>query len=351
MKKTVALIFGGEGFEHKISEISAANLYSLIDSSLYDILPVGISRDGYWYIYEGQKDKINSGDWIFDKKNLIPTYPVKIDGGSGFIASGRIIPVICAIPCLHGNFGEDGIIQGALTSAGIAYIGQSVCASSVTNDKIYSKLIAEHLGIPTAKWSYTPSASGEEARAAAEARLTYPMFIKPASLGSSYGASPVFSADGFESAYCEARRFDSKILVEELIPFEYEVECAMLEDGRLRFSPGGRILSSGKFYDYRSKYSEDISPKTEAFSGKDAETEEKITQYSAMLSKFIGLKHLSRIDFFITKDKGIYFNEINTFPGMTPTSLYPRLTEDMGIKDTSFINLLIKRAIQDDRRV
>ena len=351
MKKTVALIFGGEGFEHRISEMSAANLYTLIDTSLYTVLPIGISNDGYWYIYRGHKDKINNGSWIEDKENLTPTYPARINGSSGFITDSGLIFVECAIPCLHGDFGEDGIIQGALISAGIAYIGQSVCASVITNDKIYSKLAAEYLGIPTVRWSYTPSGDAKEAKRMAEARFDYPMFIKPASLGSSYGASPVYSPDDFEAVYTEAKRFDSKVLVEELIPFEYEIECAMLDDKETKFSPGGRILSNGKFYDYGAKYSAEGSPKTEAFSGRDREIEERITEYSANLSSFIGLRHLSRIDFFVTKDKRIYFNEINAFPGMTKTSLYPRLAEDMGAKKSCFINLLIEKVSRNDRRI
>ncbi len=351
MKKTVALIFGGEGFEHKISEMSAANLYGIINGAHYEILPVGISKDGYWYIYRGRKDRIINGSWIDDVENLISTFPTKINGASGFIAEGSIISVDCAIPCLHGDFGEDGIIQGALMAAGIRYIGQSVCASAVTSDKIYTKLIAEHLGIPTAKWSYSTAKDAKEAKRIAEEKLSYPMFIKPASLGSSYGAAPVFSPNDFEAVYSDAMRYEGKILTEELISFEYEIECAMLDDGRIRFSPGGRVLSNGNFYDYDSKYKAELSPKTEAFSGKDRETEEKITEYSAMLSEFIGLKHLSRIDFFVTKDKGIYFNEINTFPGMTKTSLYPRLTEDMGIKKDGFMNLLLDGVCGYDRRI
>lgn len=351
MKKTIALIFGGEGFEHRISEMSAANLYGIIDGTRYATLPIGISKDGYWYIYKGRKDKIINGSWTEDRENLTPTFPTKMNGSSGFITEDGIVSVDCAIPCLHGDFGEDGIIQGALMAAGIRYIGQSVCASAVTNDKIYTKLIAEHLKIPTAKWAYSTSADPKEARMAIEAEITYPMFIKPASLGSSYGAAPVFSPDDFEAVYSEARRCGEKVLSEELISFEYEIECAMLEDGKLHFCPGGRILSNGRFYDYDSKYKAEISPKTEAFSGKDREIEEKITEYSVRLSDFIGLKHLSRIDFFVTADKKIYFNEINTFPGMTKTSLYPRLTEDMGIKKDGFINLLLDGVCDYDRRI
>lgn len=351
MKKRLALIFGGEGIEHRISEISAANLSELIDEALYDVIFVGISKNGDWYIYNGARDKINDGSWIVDKSRLVPTYPVKMNGLSGFITNDGIIPVCCAVPCLHGDFGEDGIVQGALTCAHIEYIGQSVCASAVTGDKIYAKLVAEHLGVPTARWTLETSANTAEARFHAEKSLTYPMFIKPASLGSSYGASPVFSQDDFDTAYKEARALSERVLIEELISFEYELECALFDSGKRLLSPGGRILSNGKFYDYNSKYCDDRAPITEAYSNNDAEIEKQISDYAEKLSDFIGLRHLSRIDFFITQDKRIYFNEINTFPGMTESSLYPRLTEDMGLKKGSFINLLIEKVCSYDRRV
>lgn len=351
MKKRIALIFGGEGKEHGISEISAANLSELIDEALYDVLLVGISRSGDWYIYNGARDKIKDGSWIGDKSLLIPTYPVKMNGLSGFITADGIIRVCCAIPCLHGDFGEDGIVQGALTCAHIDYIGQSVCASAVTGDKIYTKLAAERLGIPTAKWTLETSADAAKARARAEESLSYPMFIKPASLGSSYGAAPVFSSDDFDAAYKEARALSERVLIEELVSFEYELECALFDDGKRLLSPGGRILSNGEFYDYSSKYGNERAPLIEAYSGKDAEIEKQISDYAERLSDFIGLRHLSRIDFFVTGDKRIYFNEINTFPGMTESSLYPRLTEDMGLKKGSFINLLIEKVCSYDRRV
>ena len=351
MKKRIALIFGGEGKEHRISEISAANLSKHIDESLYEVLFIGITCGGDWYIYKGLRDKINEGSWIEDKDLLIPTYPVKIKGLSGFITKDEIIPVCCAVPCLHGDFGEDGIVQGALTSAHIPYIGQSVCASAITSDKIYTKLVAEYLEIPTAKWTLETIAGADEARVRAEKKLLYPMFIKPASLGSSYGAAPVFSPNDFDAVYKEARRLDERVLIEELIPFEYELECALFDDGGQRLSPGGRILSNGEFYDYNSKYGNDRAPLTEAYSGNDAEVEKRASDYAKMLSDFIGLKYLSRIDFFVTRDKRIYFNEINTFPGMTETSLYPKLTEDMGLEKGSFINLLIQKVCSYDRRI
>lgn len=351
MKKHVALIFGGEGYERRISEKSAENLASIIDESLYDILYVGITEYGAWYIYNGSKDKIKNGSWHLDESLLIPTYPVKLGKDSGFITKDGIIAVCCAIPCLHGDFGEDGIIQGALSCAHISYIGQDVYASAVTSDKIYTKLISEHLEIPTAKWIFEVSDDPKAAKSRAEIKLNYPMFLKPSRLGSSYGANPVYRSENFEVAYAEAKKYGDSILIEELVPFEYELECALFDNGKRRFSPGGRVISDGKFYDYNSKYDKVLSPITEAYSGKDSDIEARITEYSQRVADFIGLKHLARIDFFITENKEIYFNEINVFPGMTSTSLYPKLTEDMGLEKGSFINLLIKEVCSDDRRI
>lgn len=329
MKKKVALIYGGEGVERDISKTSAKNLYSLIDKTKYDVIPIEISKNG---------------NWVFRTKDgkYIDTYPIMINGVSGFLMNGSILSVDCAIPCLHGDFGEDGTVQGALTLAHIKYVGQDVYASAMTGDKAYAKLAATHLGIPTADWILTDCDSVRHAVSKAEQSLSYPMFIKPTRLGSSYGASPVRTPDDFAPAYNLARSYDNRVLIEELIDFDFEVECALLDVGERKISAGGRVLSGGKFYDFDSKYNAKISPLTEAKSGKYPDIEKKISYYTELLSDFIGIKHLSRFDYFVTRDGRILFNEINTFPGMTSTSLYPRLTEDMGFSRGEFINRIIE---------
>ena len=157
MKKRVALIFGGEGHEHGISEISAQNLYGLIDRELYEILPIGISNVGEWFIYLGDIDKLSGGEWQRDGSLLKRTYPIY----SGFQTEGCIIRVDAAILCLHGDKGEDGSIAGSLEAAHIKYVGEDVYASAVTQDKVYTKCIAEKLGIPTAKWILSSSETKE----------------------------------------------------------------------------------------------------------------------------------------------------------------------------------------------
>lgn len=349
MKKRVALIFGGEGCERRISESGAANLLTLIDASEYEILPIGIDRDGAWFLYRGPHEKIGSGEWRADGEALTPTFPAKLGSRSGFIDGAKLLEVDCALPCLHGDFGEDGTVQGALTLAHIAYVGQDVYASAFTNDKIYTKLAAESLSIPVAKW-LVADCEPLEAQRRAEEKIGYPMFIKPARLGSSFGAHPVRSPQEFGRLYAAAREFGERLLIEELIDVEFELECAMLDVGRRSFSPRGRILSGGAFYGFSEKYENVTSPQACVYGG-DSETEKRITEYSESLAALIGLKELSRIDFFVTRDKKIYFNEINAFPGMTASSLYPKLTESMGLQKGEFINLLLCRACRHDRYI
>jgi len=350
MKKNVALISGGEGFEREISKLSAANLFSLIDKSLYDVYNVHIDKDGCWFIcpapaeiYEENHDS----EHIFTK-----TFPAFIDGVSGFLYEGGVIPIDCAIPCLHGDFGEDGCIQGTLTAAHIRYIGQDVYSSAITSDKIYTKLAAEHLGIPIAKWIFTDgTAPLSNALKDAETKIGYPMFIKPARLGSSYGAHPVRNKNEFKSAYEDAVSYEKRLIIEELIEFDYELECAFIDVGKQFIIPGGRIRSNGAFYDFNAKYSKNSSAKTEAKTSGFSETENKITEYTRLLASLIGIRQLSRFDFFVTKSGEIFFNEINSFPGMTETSLFPRLSGCVGEKKGDFINLLIDGICSNDRRI
>ena len=347
MKKTVALISGGEGYEREISELSANNLFSLIDKDRYKILRIHINRKGEWYIRQGLCEKYNDTGF----EDTVPTFPVMLGGVSGFLVGGKVLAVDCAIPCLHGDFGEDGTVQGALSVSHISYVGQDVYASALTSDKAYTKLAAEHLNIPTARWILSDDESWDTARTRAEVNFGYPMFIKPARLGSSCGAHPVTEKEEFYEAFRDAKSYDKRIIIEEHISFEYELECALFDDGTRAVFPGGRVLTGGAFYDFRSKYTHKCSPPTETKTGQPSSIEKRISEYTEALANLIGIRHLSRFDFFVTNDGRIYFNEINAFPGMTKTSLYPRLLNGCGRGGGDFINLLIEKVCSDDRRV
>ena len=330
MRKNVALIFGGEGAESEISVRSAANLYSYIDKGTYRVLPIFITREGEWHL----TDEVSC-----DCKRYKSVYPVRYKGESGLLCDGEILSVDAAIPLLHGDFGEDGKIQGALDAAHIRYVGCGVASGAACADKILTKIIADGLGIPTAEWTWSDDGAGV-ARAVAEARLGYPMFIKPATLGSSIGAAAVNRPDEFTAAYNTAASY-GRVLIERLMPVEYEVECAVLQyGGKLMINPGGTVETDGALYGFEAKYNGVNSPKT-SHGVEESPIRCKISEMARRLAEAIGIRHMARIDFFVTRDGKIYFNEINTMPGMTATSLYPALTEGMNLLRGEFINLLL----------
>ena len=328
MKFTVALIYGGEGLEHEISLVSAENIRGFLEESKCETVPVFISKEGEWFIEKNGE--------------RLATFPVYIHGVSGLFSDEGIIPVDLAIPSLHGDFGEDGTVAGLLSSAHIRFLGCGVLAGAVCSDKITAKMIAEATGIPTAKWTYFTGEKVDEARKRCESLLGYPIFIKPASLGSSIGISRVDRSEDFAVAYGKALGLSKRILVEEAIEIECELECAYLglKDGD-RFAVG-RVLSEGKFYGFREKYTPGV--KTEPVE-RDEKISETVISMAKILKEATGISEISRLDFFLTKDGKILFNEINTFPGMTATSLYPVLTEKMGFSRGEFINKLLEEAL------
>ena len=342
MKKNIALIYGGEGRERGISMLSARQIYALIDKEKYDVIPVYISVNGNWY-FPGADPCGN-----LPTAGASPTYPVRLHGISGFLSGSGILPVSVALPILHGDFGEDGIIQGALETAHIKYVGCKTAVSSVCADKAYVKAIAESLSIKTAKYVIERSSGHEAMKRAeelAEERFGYPMFIKPIGLGSSIGASSVRTKDEFDKAFISAARHGAGVLIEELIDVACEVECAALYYGeRGVFSAGGIIRTDGKAYGFGEKYMS-LGKITVTHTKENYEGRAEIEDAAKRLAEAIGITGLSRIDFFVTREGEIYFNEINTMPGMTKNSLYPVLTEDMGYSAGEFINLLIDGAI------
>lgn len=335
MKKRIALIYGGEGCEHDVSVASAKGLFSFIDKSLYDVLPIFIDRQGFWFI-----------KWDFSAKEAIPTYPVRINRQCGFIFNNSVIEISAAIIAMHGDFGEDGRIQGALDTAHIRYIGCEVAPSAICSDKIYAKIIAEHLGIPCAEWMISDfSDSPDDVADRVEKAFGYPVFLKPPSLGSSIGIKKASNRRELLSALSHAAEHYRRVLIEKAVDVEYEIECGVFQNSDAPIlSASGKVFTAGKFYDFDKKYnSTDALEISHGFAA-DEKLKSEIEEYAKRLAGLLALRHLSRIDFFVTKSKRIIFNEINTFPGMTKTSLYPRITEDMGFSEGQFINLLLSEA-------
>lgn len=341
MKKRIALIFGGEGRERSISLMSARCVSKLIDREKYELVPVFISHKGDWYV--GAPDPFGA----LPTAGATPTFPVMLHGNSGLLVSDGIMNIDVAIPLLHGDFGEDGIIQGTLESAHIPYVGCDVFSSAACADKAYTKAIATTLGIKTARWVVEYETGDDAKRHAqneAEEKFHYPMFIKPARLGSSIGACAVMCKHEFDAAYLSASKYESGVLIEELIPIEYEIECAYLyAKGKHRFSADGTVRTNGNSYSFKEKY---VGGRIRAIKDGAHPHKAEIERLSSLLVRTLGIRGLARIDFFITPTGEIYFNEINTMPGMTQRSLYPSLTESMGLLTGEFLDELIKDATE-----
>ena len=348
----IAVIFGGEGTEREISALSAAHIVAMLRGVGRGVLTVGIKKTGAWYIFEGSVGEIASGAWERSYR-LTPTFPVRCGDESGFLCDGSVIPVLGAVPALHGELGEDGVIQGALRAAAIPYIGCDTTAGAVCMDKAYTKLICMQLGIPVVPWVLLVDKgkgqpcegvafSKASAKELAEKRLGYPMFIKPCRSGSSIGACVAEDGQSLTKALelC-SRDFDGRVLIERCLSAPRELECAYFDGavGEIFTHPAEISIGAG-FYDYSQKYSS--SSKAVLFSG--AELSDKVAsdikKYSARLCSAIGVRHLARVDFFL-EGGSLYFNEIDTFPGMTGGSLYPAMLERAGIDGSAFAERLV----------
>ncbi len=333
MKNKVAIIYGGEGCEHEISCRSAELVLREIDREKFEPLPVLITKSGDWLI-TGRKGRGT------------PCYPARFTGGSGLMTASELVPLTCAFPVIHGDLGEDGIIQGALRCAGIKYVGCKTLGGALSSDKAVCKTIAESLGIPTASWILGTQEPTEEyiksVRRRAELLFGYPMFIKPSGTGSSIGMSKIESPDAFEPAYKSAASHGSRVVVEEAVDVDLELECAIFIDkSKEIFTKTGSVSADGLFYDYDLKYkSEKINPSI--FSGISRDTEEAIRQFTLSLVRSLDIRQLARADFFLTRRGEIKFNEVNTLPGLTEKSLYPRLMSECGISLRELITKLIE---------
>lgn len=330
MKKTIALLYGGASKEHDVSVMGYEYVEGLLDKSKYDVLPVYIERDGKWTVR------------IKDRE--LTAYPTAHLGGSLYTVYG-FIGIDAAIPLLHGDGGEDGCIEGALECCGIKYIGADVSTSALCLDKVYTKLVADSLGIPTARHvAFSRPTDTETALSLCQGRLGFPMFIKPRRLGSSIGAFAVWSEADFRKYFPIASECGKgSVMAEVLLTEKRELECAFCElRGNRTVTPPAEVLVNG-FYGYGEKYGGKTMTVTEADLPSDVKSE--IMSYARLLADAVSLRHLGRIDFFLT-DGGVCFNEINTFPGFTRESLYPKMLIRHGIDPGDALTSFIEDAVR-----
>ena len=351
MKKlSVCVLFGGMSPEHEVSLRSAESVLNNIDHNKYNVFPLGITKEGDWIIYGGKDySELPSGAWLHNPANCRGTIsPVRGQGLLRFegdcVVRERIDVVF---PVMHGENCEDGAMQGLMQLAGIPYVGPHVAASAVSMDKTLTKLVVDHAGVPQAAWHLVRRFEVENHMdhviETLEKKFTYPMFVKPAGTGSSVGVSKAADRTALDKALHAAAAFDDKVLVEEFIHGR-EIEVAVMGNDNPVASVCGEIDSGAEFYDYEAKYVTDTS--TAYVPARIPEdVEEQVRELAVKVYSAIGCQGLSRVDFFVTyEDNRIVFNEINTLPGFTSISMYPKLFAASGIPYSQLIDELLDLA-------
>ena len=353
MKKlSVCILFGGMSPEHEVSLRSAESVLNNIDKEKYNIFPVGITKEGDWILFGGKDySMLPKGTWKTHPDNRRAAIsPVRGQGLLSFegdcVVRERIDVVF---PVLHGENGEDGAMQGLLQLAGIPYVGPHIAASAVAMDKTLTKLVADQAGVPQAAWHLVRGGDlnnhMDNTLDTLEKRFSYPMFVKPAGTGSSVGVSKAADREALSAALVAAAAFDNKILVEEFIHGR-EVEVAVMGNDSPVASICGEIDSGAEFYDYEAKYVTDTSV---AYipARISEEVEEQVREAAVKIYSAIGCQGMSRVDFFVTyEDNRVVFNEINTLPGFTSISMYPKLFAASGIPYSELIDALLNLAVE-----
>ncbi len=353
MKKlSVCVLFGGMSPEHEVSLRSAEYVLNSLDTEKYNVFPVGITKAGDWILYGGSDfSLLPTGEWErYPKNRRAAISPVRGQGLLSFEGDCVVREWIDVVfPVLHGENGEDGAMQGLLQLAGIPYVGPHVSASAVAMDKTLTKLVADQAGVTQAQWllvrSYEFEHRMETVLDHVEEKFAYPVFVKPAGTGSSVGVSKVTDRESLKAALLKAGEYDRKILVEEFIHGR-EVEVAVMGNDSPMASICGEIDAGADFYDYDAKYVTDTSV---AYipARIDGDVEEAVRDAAVRIYSAIGCQGLSRVDFFVTYEENrVVFNEINTLPGFTSISMYPKLFAASGIPGRQLIDALLELAME-----
>ena len=352
-KMCVVLLFGGMSSEHEVSRVSVGNFVNNIDREKYETLAVGITKEGRWLYTEATAAQMADGSWEELAGNMpCVISPDRADHGMIlFTPEGHVekVHVDVVIPVLHGLWGEDGTVQGLLELAGIPYVGCGVLASAVCMDKAVANALFEANGVPHTKWvaanRWEIESDLEGVRDGVEQKLGWPVFVKPANAGSSVGISKVSSREELKKAIDLALENDRKVVFEAFVDGQ-EVECAVIGSDPAVATRPGEILAGAEFYTYDDKYKNGVSQTVIPAHLPEAKLDEVMT-YAAMAYTALNCEGLARCDFFVEHGTGrVLINEINTFPGFTSISMYPKLMEHEGLPVSALIDRLIALALE-----
>ena len=348
-KLRVGVIFGGRSGEHEVSIASAASIFKHLDRTLYEPVPIRIEKDGRWALTSKVPTAISAADVL--KQSATEALQV-VEPTAAVSRSG--IDVV--FPVLHGTYGEDGTVQGLLELADVPYVGCGVLASAAGMDKAVMKKLLIHHGLPVGPFIAALRHEWERDGAPITRRvrdeLKYPVFVKPANLGSSVGISKAKSDGEFEQAMTTALQFDRKVVIEAAVPNAREIECAVLGNDDPEASLPGEVIPSREFYDYEAKYLDDSSQTVIPAPLDDRQTAE-IRRLSIEAFKAVECAGMARVDFLLSRDNGqLFVNEVNTIPGFTTISMYPKMWEATGLPYPRLLERLIQLAMErhDEKR-
>ncbi len=350
-KIRVGILFGGRSGEHDVSLTSAASVMKALDPARYEVVPIGITREGHWRIGSAAlhllPEVLEKGDPVTPSVDPSAPQLIPLRAVSQTSDSGQQLDVV--FPVLHGTFGEDGTVQGLLELAGVPYVGAGVLGSAVGMDKDVMKRLFRDADLPVVPWEVLLRSDWENdpkaARKRIERRLRYPLFVKPANLGSSVGISKVATGARLPAAIDLAAQFDRKVIVEKGVDAR-EIECSVLGNDQPEASVPGEIVPVNEFYDYQAKYikegSELIIP-----ARLSARQARGVQALAVVAFRAVDCSGMGRVDFLLDRKTGkIFVNEINTIPGFTPISMYPKLWEASGLPYPKLLDRLIELALE-----
>jgi D-alanine-D-alanine ligase len=340
---TVCILYGGRSGEHEVSLRSAASVVRNLDASKYTVVAVGIDKAGRWHL----QDRL-SGAEVLDIQPSARS--VSVVPGAGLAVDGELLVVDCVFPVLHGTYGEDGTVQGLLDIAGLPYVGAGVLGSSAALDKEVTKRLWRDHGLPIVEFAVVRAEDSERGRRSAASGLGYPLFVKPCAAGSSLGACRVADEPGLAAALADALRYDSRALIERWVDAR-EIECSVIGNARPDAFLPGEVIPAGDhaFYDYDAKYTDPDGAALQAPAKIAPALQERIMRLAESAYAAVRCEGMARVDFFLERGTdAVFLNEINTIPGFTSISMFPRMCEVSGLPYGKLLDTLIGLAVARD---